>query len=251
MGLMPRRDHPAAVPPSPHRARRPLRVGAFFDMDKTIIAENSGSLYMKYRYARGEIGGWELAKGLGAYLQYKAGILDIASWTKDMMRQFAGQSEADLAAEAVEWFEELVAETIYPEAVELIRGHCAEGHVVAIVSGSTRFVVEPLAECLGIQHILYTRLEVEDGLFTGRVIEPLCFEEGKIYWLQQFIEEHEIELAKSYFYTDSITDLPLLELVGHPIVTNPDPLLYRAAVKRRWPVRFFAEPTRETVTAAS
>ena len=59
--------------------------------------------------------------------------------------------------------------------------------------------------------MLYTRLEVEDGLFTGRVIEPICFEEGKIYWLQQFIEEHRIDLAKSWFYTDSITDLPLLE----------------------------------------
>jgi phosphoserine phosphatase len=83
---------------------------------------------------------------------------------------------------------------------------------------------------------------VEDGLFTGRVIEPICFEEGKIYWLQQFIEEHGIDLAKSWFYTDSITDLPLLDLVGHPVAANPDPLLYRAAVKRRWPVRFFEEP---------
>jgi HAD superfamily hydrolase (TIGR01490 family) len=103
-------------------------------------------------------------------------------------------------------------------------------------------VVRPIAARMGIEHILYTRLEVEDGLFTGRVIEPICFEEGKIYWLQQFIEEQGIDLAKSYFYTDSITDLPLLDLVGHPVATNPDPLLYRTAVKRRWPVRFFDPP---------
>jgi putative phosphoserine phosphatase/1-acylglycerol-3-phosphate O-acyltransferase len=114
--------------------------------------------------------------------------------------------------------------------------------VVAIVSGATAFVVRPIAAHLGIEHILYTRLEVENGLFTGRVIEPICFEEGKIYWLQQFIEEQGIDLAKSYFYTDSITDLPLLDLVGHPVATNPDPLLYRTAVKRRWPVRFFDPP---------
>jgi HAD superfamily hydrolase (TIGR01490 family) len=99
------------------------------------------------------------------------------------------------------------------------------GHVVAIVSGATKFVVRPLAERLGIKHYLYTRLEVEQGRFTGRVIEPVCFEEGKIYWLQQFIEEQAIDLAKSWFYTDSITDLPLLDLVGHPVVTNPDPFL--------------------------
>jgi HAD superfamily hydrolase (TIGR01490 family) len=223
------------------RSRVP-RVGAFFDMDKTLIAENSASLYMRYRYQRGEIGGLDLLKGIGAYLQYKLGILDIRNWTKTMMVQFRGQSEALLEAEAKTWFDELVVQTVYPEAEELVRKHAAQGHVVAIVSGATKFVVRPLAERLGIEHFLYTRLEVEDGCFTGRVIEPICFEEGKIYWLQQFIEEHGIDLAKSWFYTDSITDLPLLDLVGHPVATNPDPLLYRAAVKRRWPVRFFKEP---------
>jgi len=236
------RRHPGPVHPPAHAARRRPRVGAFFDMDKTLIAENSGSLYMKYRYQRGEIGGWDLVKGLGAYLRYKVGVLDIAAWTKGMMRQFEGQSEAELAAEARAWFDEMVVQTLYPEAERLVKQHQERGDVVVIVSGATRFVVEPLAERLGIEHFLYTRLEVEDGLFTGRVIEPICFEEGKIYWLQQFIEEQDIELAKSWFYTDSVTDLPLLELVGHPVVTNPDPLMYRAARRRHWPIRFFDDP---------
>jgi HAD superfamily hydrolase (TIGR01490 family) len=223
------------------RRRRP-RVGAFFDMDKTLISENSGSLYMQYRYARGEITGFELLKGLGAYIQYKIGVLDIRNWTQNMMLQFKGASEAELEVEAREWFEDMVAPTVYPEAAELVRKHQAQDHVVAIVSGATRFVVQPLAQKLGIDHMLYTRLEVEGGLFTGRVIEPICFEEGKIYWLQQFIDEHDIDLAKSWFYTDSITDVPLMDIVGHPVAVNPDPLLYRAAVKRRWPVRFFQPP---------
>ncbi len=144
-----------------------------------------------------------------------------------------------------------MAETIYPEAERLVSEHRAQGHVVVIVSGATKFVVAPLAERLGIEHTLYTRLEVEDGRFTGRVVEPLCFEEGKIYWLQQFIEEQGIELAKSFFYTDSVTDLPLLELVGHPVVTNPDPRLYRTAVNRCWPVRFFADPETEAERSRS
>ncbi len=159
-----------------------------------------------------------------------------------MMVQFRGLSEAELEQEAEAWFEEMVVDTIYPEAAELVRKHQDQGHVVAIVSGATKFVVRPLASRLGIQHLLFTRLEVEEGVFTGRVIEPICFEEGKIYWLQQFIEEHGIDLAKSYFYTDSITDQPLMDIVGHPIATNPDPLLYREAVRRRWPVRFFDPP---------
>ncbi len=90
--------------------------------------------------------------------------------------------------------------------------------------------------------MLYTRLEVEDGCFTGRVVEPICFEEGKIYWLQQLVEEQGIDLAKSWFYTDSITDISLMDIVGHPVAANPDPLLYRVAVRRRWPIRFFDSP---------
>lgn len=218
------------------------RAGAFFDMDKTLLAENSGTLYMKYRYERGEVGTWDLVKGLGAYLRYKAGVLDIKAWTKKMMLDFRGQSERALAREANRWFRDMVVETVYPEAIDLVEHHKAQGHVVAIVSGATRFVVKPLAEFLSIRHFLYTRLETENGRFTGRVIEPICFEEGKIYWLQQFIEEQGIDLAKSWFYTDSITDMPLLDLVGHPVVVNPDPFLYRAAVRRRWPVRFFTPP---------
>jgi putative phosphoserine phosphatase/1-acylglycerol-3-phosphate O-acyltransferase len=222
---------------------RPLpRVGAFFDMDKTLIAENSGSLYMKHKYEKGEITGWEVVKGLGAYLRYKVGILDIKAWTLGMMVQLKGRTEASIEAEARELFEEHVASAIYPEAERIVREHQDQGHVVVIVSGATRYVVGPLAERLGVKHILYTRLEVEDGTFTGRVIEPICFEEGKIYWLQQCIEEEGIDLARSYFYTDSVTDLPLLELVGHPVVVNPDPVLYRTAVRRRWPVRFFEPP---------
>ncbi len=159
-------------------------------MDKTLISENSGTLYMKYRYQRGEVSDWELLKGLGAYLRYKAGILDIDSWTKNLMVQFRGQRERALTREANRWFEEMVLETVYPEAEQLVREHAGAGHLVAIVSGATKFVVKPLARRLGIKHMLYTRLEVEEGRFTGRVIEPICFEEGKIYWLQQFIDEH-------------------------------------------------------------
>jgi len=224
-------------------ARGVPRVGAFFDMDKTLIAENSASLYMKARYRRGEITGVDLLKGISAYVQYKIGVLDLRNWTQAMMLQFRGQSEADLEKEALEWYDDEVAQTLYPEAEALVRKHQDAGHFVAIVSGATKFVVRPLAARLGIEHLLYTRLEVEDGLFTGRVIEPICFEEGKIYWLQQFIEEHGIDLAKSYFYTDSITDKPLMNLVGHPVAVNPDPMLYREAVRRRWPVRFFEAPS--------
>jgi HAD superfamily hydrolase (TIGR01490 family) len=223
-------------------ARTRPRIGAFFDMDKTLIAQNSGTLWMKHRYESGEIGNLDLLKGIAAYVQYKLGVLDIRSWAQSVLSEYRGKSEAEVEKQAHEWFDALIEPALYPEAEQLVREHDAAGHVVAIVSGATKFVVRPLAARLGIRHMLYTRLEVEGGCFTGRVIDPICFEEGKIYWLQQLIEEEGIDLAKSWFYTDSITDRPLLDLVAHPVAVNPDPMLYREAVRRSWPVRFFTPP---------
>jgi HAD superfamily hydrolase (TIGR01490 family) len=217
-------------------------VGAFFDVDKTILSENSGTLYLRALYDRGEVDWRELITNLGSYLQYKLNLLDIERWTKQTMRQFTGRSVRELEEDAAVWFEEYVSPTIYPDAVSDLQAHQAEGHVVALVSGATKFVVRPLAEHLGVSHIMHTHLEEHDGHFTGRVIDPICFGEGKVYWLQQFIEQEQIDLARSHFYTDSVTDLPLLELVGHPHVVNPDPLLYRTASRRRWPVRFYEVP---------
>jgi HAD superfamily hydrolase (TIGR01490 family) len=216
--------------------------GAFFDVDKTILAENSGTLYLRALYDRGEVDWKTLLTNLGSYLQYKLNLLDLDRWTKNTMAQFKGRSERALTREANRWFHDYVIPTIYPEAVALVRLHASQGHVVALVSGATKFVLKPLAEHLGVKHVMHTHLEVQDGRFTGRVIDPICFGEGKIYWLQQLIEREGIDLARSYFYTDSITDLPLLDLVGHPQIVNPDPLLYREATRRRWPVRFLRDP---------
>ena len=118
----------------------------------------------------------------------------------------------------------------------------ARGDIVAIVSGAPQFAIEPLAEYLGIEHVICTRFLVEAGRYTGGVEQPVCFGEGKIERLRQFLESFEIDLARSWFYTDSVTDLPLLEEVGHPVVTNPDPMLYWTASRRHWPVEFFEPP---------
>ena len=226
--------------------RRRSTVGAFFDVDKTILAENSGTAYLKSLYERGEIDWKTVLLGLGTYLRYKLNLLDIERWVERNGVQFRGRSEASLAQEAAELFRKVLLPSVYPEAHERVRWHLAQGHLVALVSGATKFVLEPLAAHLGVKHMLCTLLETHEGVFTGRVIRPICFGEGKIYWIQQLIERETVDLARSYFYTDSITDVPLLDLVGHPVVVNPDPLLYRRALSRHWPVRFFQRPRPET-----
>ncbi len=226
----------------PAGTHQPPRVGAFFDVDKTIIAENSATVYFKQLYERGEIDWWTLIAGLGSYLRYKLNLLDIERWTEQNMEIFRGRNEQALAREATLMFHEQLLSAIYPQSAALVRQHIERGHLVALVSGATKYVIQPLATHLGVKNILYTHLEVHDGVLTGRAVQPICFGEGKIYWIQQLIEREGIDLAKSYFYTDSITDMPLLDLVGHPVIVNPDPLLYRKALGRHWPVRFFKLP---------
>src|SRR5262245_55181792 len=104
-------------------ARGRPRVGAFFDMDKTLIARNSGTLLMRHRYEQGEIGNLDLLKGIAVYLQYKLGVLDIRSWAQSVLAEYRGKREADIEKQAREWFDALLEPALYPEAEQLVREH--------------------------------------------------------------------------------------------------------------------------------
>jgi HAD superfamily hydrolase (TIGR01490 family) len=218
------------------------RVAALFDVDKTILARNSGRLYLEELYQRGEIDAWTVLSNLAAYLSYKLNRLDVERWAERALGQLGGRSEQELAAQAGRFFEARVRPRIYPEAEQRVRWHLERGDVVALVTGSTRFVVEPLAAHLGVKHMLCTELEIREGQLTGRFVEPLCFGRGKVARVRELVESEQIDLVRSWCYTDSLSDLPLLELVGYPVAVNPDPGLYREARWRRWPVEFFSAP---------
>jgi HAD superfamily hydrolase (TIGR01490 family) len=113
--------------------------------------------------------------------------------------------------------------------------HRDAGDLVAIVTGATPYVARPLGRELGIDHVVSSELEVDArGVFTGKPIDPLCYAEGKVTRAEKLAQEHGFELSKAVFYTDSLTDLPLLERVGEPIAVNPDPRLKRVAKRRGW-----------------
>ncbi|MCS5636495.1 MAG: HAD-IB family hydrolase, partial [Myxococcota bacterium] len=164
------------------------RAAAFFDMDKTLIAENSGSVYLKKRFRNGEVGVSDLATGLAAYLRYKMGVLDASESTKALMSGLQGRLESELADEGRVLCETEIVPLIYPAAAAAVRFHQDRGDLVCIVSGSLGFVVEPLGAHLAIEHTICSQVEMRDGRFTGELVKPLCFEEGKLYWLQEFIE---------------------------------------------------------------
>jgi len=212
------------------------KTAAFFDVDHTILAKASGTLYVKYLHQIGLASRWDILKSLYWLILYKVNLIDIVRVTNQAMKTVEGWPEARLIEICDKWFEVMVKQWIYPEAVELIRKHEREGQVVSILTAATVYLGRPLSHYLGLENALCTRLEVRDGALTGRVVEPMCYGAGKIYWAKKFCEEKGVDLSKSYFYTDSITDLDMLDLVGHQVVVNPDPLLKREAVKRGWPI---------------
>ena len=129
-----------------------------------------------------------------------------------------------------------LADEIYPESRALVDAHLTKGHTVAIISAATPYQVDPIARDLDIEHVLCTRLEVKDGKFTGKIIEPVCWGEGKAQAATEIAIKHKVDLTQSYFYTDSISDAPLLELVGNPRPVNPDVKLSALAYKNNWPI---------------
>ena len=159
--------------------------------------------------------------------------------------RFRGDSEQEMITQCQEWFHSTVRHYLYSEAVERVRYHQDQGHLVALLTAATIYIAEPTGRYLGIEHLLCTRLEVESGLFTGKIIKPICHGQGKLHWAQRFCEEQGIDLYPSYFYTDSSSDLPVLEAVKHPVPVNPDPFLRRVSRKKGWPLVRFTETINE------
>ncbi|MFO0710683.1 MAG: HAD family hydrolase [Sandaracinus sp.] len=212
----------------------PMRA-ALFDMDKTLVRANTGIRYARWRVRRGEMPTSELARVLGWSLQYTFGLVDAEAVSRYAARTLTGVDESSFAEECRGWFREDVLPLVADEArreVERMR----EGHVLAILSGSSPYAAGPLADELGIPHVLCTRLVVEGGRFTGEVVSPLAFGHGKVTLAEAWAREHGVDLAQSVFYSDSISDLPMLERVGRARVINPDPRLRWTARRRRWPI---------------
>ena len=211
-----------------------MAVAAFFDVDGTLIANNSGTLYMKFMRRRGEIRRRDVFRTSYLYLRYRLGLLDIEAAAASTSAWIRGRLERDIADHCRVWYREMVRQYLLPEMVRRVRQHQAQGHVVALLSSTTPYLAGPLAEELGIEHLIVSRLIVEDGRFTGDVHRPICYGAGKIHWAKRFAAERDIDLAASWFYTDSVTDLPMLEIVGHPEIVNPDLRLRREARRRGW-----------------
>ena len=214
----------------------PGKVTAFFDVDRTLLRCNSGSRWLSYLRRNGEISTWKALRAAAWLARYKLALIDMEAVTGIVVADMKGVDEAEMVQKTRRWLEEEILGEVAPRGREQIAWHRRQGHVTAILSTSTPYLTEPLAAHLGIDHVLCTRLEVNDGVFTGGWEPPLCYGPGKVTRASEWAGAHGIDLARSSFYTDSISDLPMLEAVGSPRVVNPDPRLRFVAARRRYPV---------------
>jgi putative phosphoserine phosphatase/1-acylglycerol-3-phosphate O-acyltransferase len=215
------------------------KVAALFDLDHTLLAGFSAGAFIRERFTSGRMSPRELGESLLGALSFALGRTGFSGLMAASTAAYRGLAESVLMDLGEEVFVKHLATQIYPESRALVRAHQQRGHTVAIVSSATRYQVEPLARDLGIEHVLCTQLEVEDGVFTGRVVHPTCWGEGKATAARDFAAGREVDLAQSTFYTDSAEDLPLLEIVGDPRPLNPDRRLTDLAAERGWPIRRF------------
>jgi HAD superfamily hydrolase (TIGR01490 family) len=212
------------------------RRAALFDMDRTLVRIDSATLYVRYQRAKGQATLRDTLRVAWWMAKYTLGVIDAERVAKQALRSFRGKEEVWLEKAC----EELFLHYMLPHVAEAGRGaverHRSAGDVVAIVTGATPYAALPLARELGIEHVIATRLEVEAGRFTGNVSPPLAYGKGKIVLAERLAEEQGFSLEEATFYSDSITDLPLLERVRTPIVVNPDRRLRRVARARGWRV---------------
>ena len=223
------------------------RIGAFFDVDRTIVSCNTGRLFLRDLRRRGEISFFRMLRALGWMAKYHLSLIDLQWVATRLAGEMAGKLEREFAETCRRWVEKDVLPLVVPGARDKIERHRAEGHVLAILSTSPNYVTEPLAETLGIDEVMSTRFEVDGGHSTGRLLGPACVGKGKVHWAEDLGVRRELDLSQSWFYTDSYTDMPMLERVGNQVVVNPDPRLKRIAKRRGWPVQDW----RQAVAAAA
>ena len=224
----------------------PARPAAFFDLDKTIIAKSSTLAFSRSFYQGGLINRRAVMRSAYAQFVYLVGGAD-----HDQMERMRQYLSALCAGWDVQQVKDIVAETlyglidpiIYDEAATLIEQHHIAGRDVVIVSSSGAEVVEPIGEMLGADHVIATRMVVKDGLYTGD-IDYYAYGETKATAIEELAAAEGYDLSRSYAYTDSMTDLPMLKAVGNPYAVNPDRALRKEAVARHWPVLVFTKPVR-------
>ena len=224
--------------------RNAHRVLAIFDLDKTIIDTSASMAYRRPMAERGLISTSEVLRMIALLGNYMLSTHteENMNATKDaLLNIIKGRDEVAMRTMAQDALTEVITPYIYAEARELLDWHRERQHAIAIVTASASVMVEPIATELQVDHLIATELGVAEGKFTGEVLH---FNKGtaKVERIRELADAHGYDLKESFAYSDSATDLPMLELVGNPVAVNPDRPLRKTAMSRGWPIHKFDKP---------
>lgn len=209
---------------------------AFFDLDRTILSINSGSGWVKSEYRDGFITRWQMARATVWLLRYHLGFADMEGVLREALAAYAGHPESELRDRTRRFFEESVASRIRPGARSAVEEHRARGDKIVLLTTASNYLSEAVGEALPLDDWLCSRFEVDPtGRLTGQPV-VFCYGPVKVRLARRWADRYDVDLADCAFYTDSYTDLPMLEAVGRPIIVDPDPRLRRTARRRAWPI---------------
>lgn len=223
-------------------------IAAIFDFDGTVIAGYSATVFIREQLKRGDLKPREFVELMQAMGSFGLGNMGFSGMMAINAQFMRGIEEETYLEVGEELYTRQIARLIYPESRALVDAHLAKGHTVAIISSATPYQVEPAARDLGIDEVLCTHLEVSDGKFTGAVVRPTCFGQGKVDAAEGLAQRHGADLDESFFYSDSTDDLLLLERVGQPVALNPSQKLRKVARDREWKIGQFGSRGRPTVS---
>jgi HAD superfamily hydrolase (TIGR01490 family) len=217
--------------------KKALSIGAFFDFDQTLLDCESSRLGFKYLWERRLISIGFLAKVMIANFFYKRHWMSDETIAAIMLKFYRHKRLEEFQQGAATFYREHLKPHLAPNLLEKVEQHHRDGHVLVLISGSIRYLLEPVAGDLGFHHLLCTDLEVgSDGLLTGRAKGPLCLDGTKRILAEKLAKEANIDLSASYAYGNHQSDLPLLQLVGNPSAVEPTEPLKEVALQNNWPV---------------
>ena len=216
------------------------QVGAFFDLDGTLVAGFTGVILTRERIRNRDMGVGETISMVAAALSHQFGRIEFEALINKATDVLRGRPLADLEEAGTLLFQEKIEKRIYPEMRDLVQAHRDRGHTVVLSSSALTIQVDPVAQFLGIPNTLSNMFETDDdGVLTGKVVKPIIWGPGKARAVLKFATERGIDLADSYFYADGDEDIALMELVGNPRPTNPGDKMAETARKRGWPILEF------------
>ncbi|MGC8626549.1 MAG: HAD family hydrolase [Acidimicrobiales bacterium] len=230
--------------PSYRKPNGAKQAAAFFDLDKTVIAKASLMAFSRQFYREGLLNRRNMASGLWAqllFLRFGANATRLERMRQRVMHVTAGWEQDRVRRIVTDALSQVIGPITYKEAVKLIKEHQAEGRRVYIVSAAPAEIVEPLARHLGVEEAIASTAAVSSGRYTGQM-EDYTFGPRKAEAMRLVALRDGLDLSASWAYSDSATDVPMLEVVGHPVAVNPDRALRRIAQMRGWPVLKFSEP---------